>query len=94
MTVDTSALQPQEDFDEWLLTTEDNPWNPFTHWDEWYTFDESAGHHTCGLVARFSLSTSELSEKDQEFEHRKAIHTILNIFPEGPWKIVRNIKQK
>ena len=36
-----------------MLTTVDNPWNPFTQFDEWYIFDEvEASHHTCGYIAR------------------------------------------
>ena len=35
-----------------MLTTEDNPFNPFTHYDEWYNWDISNGYNTCGLIAR------------------------------------------
>ena len=37
---------------QWLLTTTDNPFNPHTHWDEWYTEDLKLGHDTCGLLSR------------------------------------------
>ena len=37
---------------ETMVTTIDNPWNPFTNWDEWYAYDEWHGYHTCSLVDR------------------------------------------
>lgn len=29
----------------YMLTTTDNPYNPFTHYDEWYTWDITHGWH-------------------------------------------------
>ena len=46
--------------EEWLLTTSDNPYNPFTQWDEWYAFDVSAGHHTCALLDRVTIDGEDL----------------------------------
>lgn len=31
---------------EVMLTTEDNPFDPFTQYDEWYAFDYEKGYHT------------------------------------------------
>ncbi len=28
------------------LTTVDNPYDPFTQWDEWYAYDEGKGYAT------------------------------------------------
>lgn len=53
--------------DAWLLTTEDNPFNPFTQWIEWYSEDIRLGYDTCGLVARLS-STSDSFDDDSEFQ--------------------------
>lgn len=39
---------------ECLLTTKDNPFNPFTHFREWYLYDVKAGYNTCGLIARMN----------------------------------------
>ena len=40
--------------DSTLLTTVDNPYNPFTHWQEWYNYDVENGYHTCSLLARLT----------------------------------------
>lgn len=60
-----------------MLSTIDNPWNPFTHWDEWYAFDEAAGYHSTALLARVAVSSNELSEYDQELEVTNAINEIV-----------------
>jgi len=43
-----------------LLTTEDNPYNPFTQWSKWYYEDQRLGHDTPGLLARFSSADNEI----------------------------------
>ena len=48
-----------------LLTTVDNPFDPFTQWDDWFAYDSRLGYHTPGLLARVVVSSSELSEPDQ-----------------------------
>jgi hypothetical protein len=45
--------------EESLLTTEDNPFNPFTQWDEWFSFDILNGYNTCSLLDRTVISTAE-----------------------------------
>lgn len=49
-----------------MLTTVDNPFDPFTQFDEWYGFDESHGYHSTGLLARIVRTSEELSETDQD----------------------------
>ena len=36
---------------ELMVTTKDNPFNPFTHFREWYAFDMASGYNTCGVLA-------------------------------------------
>jgi hypothetical protein len=62
---------------EYLLTTFDNPFDPFTQWDEWYAFDLHAGYHTPGLLARVAQSSSDLSEADQYLAVQDAIDEIV-----------------
>ena len=47
---------------EHMLTTVDNPYDPFTEYDEWFTFDRALGYNTPGLLARVVKSSHELSE--------------------------------
>ncbi len=61
--------------EEYMLTTVDNKWNPFTHFREWYEYDSRMGYNTLGLLANFALSDYENDQNDQ-IETNKAIDTI------------------
>lgn len=76
-----------------MLTTDDNPYNPFTHYDEWLAFDESHGYFTNNFLARVVRSSDELSEADQALEVERAIdevvhHNVLGIYQ----KVTANTK--
>lgn len=64
-----------------MLTTKDNPFNPFDDFDSWYQFDEAKGYRTCGLVARLAHSSSGLSWGDQQISIALAIDEVLSTFP-------------
>lgn len=70
--VDTSTPRP-----EYMLTTFDNPYDPFTQWDEWYAWDNTAGYCTPGLLARVSYSSDEISPADQFWAIQNAIDEIV-----------------
>lgn len=69
------------DTEEYMLTTVDNPYDPFTQFDEWFEFDESNGYCSCGLLARLALTSSSLSDEENLKEIDHAINDILNLFP-------------
>ena len=61
----------------YMLTTLDNPFNPFTNFDEWYEYDESAGYHTTSYLARIVQTSDELSDADQDVAIDNAILEIV-----------------
>jgi hypothetical protein len=71
-----------------LLTTVDNPWNPFTHWDEWLSFDTHAGYNTMQLLARVTVSSDELSETDQDIAVDDAMREILSENVLGIYRLI------
>ena len=60
-----------------MLTTIDNPFNPFTHWDEWRRYDEDMKYFTCAYLDRIAKTSYELSEADYAKEIERAIDEIL-----------------
>lgn len=78
-------MNPDEDV---MLTTLDNPYDPFTQWDEWYEFDTSHGYHTAAYVARQVVSSDEISDADQLVALNNAIDDIISENLSGNYKKV------
>jgi hypothetical protein len=60
-----------------MLTTTDNPYDPFTEFDKWKTFDESKGYNSCAYLARIAKTSDELSEEDERIAIEDAIDEII-----------------
>jgi hypothetical protein len=60
------------------LTTIDNPYNPFTRFDEWNAYDMDQGHGTCAYLARVTRSSDELSITDQDLALEYAMNDIID----------------
>ena len=56
-----------------MISTTDNPFNPFTQFDEWYHWDLAAGYASLGLLARLTVTSDDLSEADQSVAIENAI---------------------
>jgi hypothetical protein len=63
---------------EHMLTTVDNPYNPFTQFDEWRVFDESHGYYSLSLLGRIVVTSDELSETQQSQAVEDAIDEIVS----------------
>jgi hypothetical protein len=72
-----------------MLTTIDNPFNPFTEFDAWFGFDEANGYHSCALLGRVVKTSDELSEEDERLAIVDAIEEIIKENLSGMHKIVR-----
>ena len=71
-----------------MLTTIDNPFNPFTQFDDWYLYDEEKGYHTCSYLARIARTSSDLSDVENENEITRAINEIVSFNILGIYKKV------
>lgn len=45
-----------------LLTTTDNPLDPFDDWTAWYLEDLRLGYDTCGLLARLASGSNAIDD--------------------------------
>jgi hypothetical protein len=62
---------------ESMLSTIDNPYNPFTHFDEWLAFDNRHGYATLSLLARVAVVSLETSEAELDRSIEEAIDEIV-----------------
>lgn len=60
-----------------MLSTVDNPWNPFIHFDEWYAWDIAAGYHSMALLARIAKVSDDLSDADVSDIIERAIEEVV-----------------
>lgn len=72
----------------YMLTTLDNPYNPFTQYEEWYGLDEARGYYTTGLLARYVITSDDLSDLDQETAILQGIEEIIQDNPFGMYRKV------
>lgn len=64
-----------------MMSTVDNPFDPFTDFAKWYAYDVQKGYNTCGLVARLAQPSSELSETLAVSDIESAIDDFIAIDP-------------
>ena len=55
---------------DYMLTTYDNPYNPFDDFERWWKEDLLLGHDCCGLLAR-TANTSDIFSDEVNDEYVK-----------------------
>lgn len=73
---------------EYMLTTVDNPFDPFTRFDEWLEYDMRLGYNTSAFLARVSKVSNDISEPDQALAIQNAIDEIVSENVSGMWRKV------
>lgn len=62
---------------EYRLTTVDNPYDPFEQFTSWFLFDEEKGYHTTSYLGRVAMTSSQLSDEENNAEIERAIDEII-----------------
>lgn len=76
---------------EYMLTTVDNPFDPFTRFEEWLEYDISMGYNTTAFLGRIAKVSNDLSQPDQALAIQNAIDEIVQENVSGMWrKVSRN----
>ena len=72
------------------LTTYDNPYNPFTHWDEWYKWDADNHYYTPELLARYINDEDAMDDIERTQLEARAINILID---DGPltdvWTVIK-----
>lgn len=75
-----------------MLTTVDNPFDPFDQYDEWFAYDARLGYDTGSVVARLTLWSEDLSLADQLEADERAIDELVKTNVTGVYrKVVREL---
>lgn len=87
-TIETKDTIENNDF---MLTTFDNPFNPFDDFDSWFMFDVENGYNSCSLLARITNNSNDLTELEEKKDIEKAIDEIIKYdFTNNYTKISKN----
>ena len=60
-----------------MLTTFDNPFDPFEQFTSWFLFDVEKGYNTCSYLARIARLSDEMTQKEIDEEIERAIDEII-----------------
>lgn len=76
---------------EFMLTTFDNPYDPFTQFEQWFHYDMEKGYNSCEYLARISRTSEEFTENENNLQIEKAIDEIIQFDPFNIYKKVSRI---
>lgn len=62
-----------------MLTTTDNPYDPYLEYDKWYDWDQAAGYCTPQYIARLAPTLAGLPDEQEEAATAMAIAAILDV---------------
>ena len=62
-----------------MLTTIDNPFDPFEDFTSWFMFDIEKGYNSCGRLMRIAKVTDDMSQKEYDEAIETAIDELIRI---------------
>ena len=68
---------------ECMLTTIDNPFDPFEQFTSWLMFDIEKGYNSCSYLARIVNLSDDMTQKEMDDEIDRAIDEIITLNPLG-----------
>ena len=81
---------------EVMLSTSDNPFNPFDDFENWLAFDREKDYKSCELLARnaiisdemsqFEIDDEEINKEKNPFDERKIVREVLEEIEKEPKK--------
>ena len=76
-----------------MLTTFDNPCDPFEQFTSWFMFDVEKGYNSCSYLARIAKLTDDMTDQEVSDEIERAIDEIIQYDFANIYKKVKKAPQ-
>ena len=76
-----------------MLTTFDNPFDPFEQFTSWFMFDVEKGYNSCAYLARIAKLTDDMTDQEVSDEIERAIDEIIQYDFANIYKKVKKAPQ-
>lgn len=76
-----------------MLTTFDNPFDPFEQFTSWFMFDVEIGYNSCSYLARIAKLTDDMTDQEVSDEIERAIDEIIQYDFANIYKKVKKVPQ-
>ena len=76
-----------------MLTTFDNPFDPFEQFTSWFMFDVEKGYNSCSYLARIAKLTDDMTDQEVSNEIERAIDEIIQYDFANIYKKVKKVPQ-
>ena len=77
-----------------MITTIDNPYDPFDQYEDWVRYDLMNNYNTPALLARIARVSDAFSDKEEMDEQERAIDEIIKYDPLGIYvKVTKDVKE-
>jgi hypothetical protein len=70
-------MTEEREIKEFMLSTSDNPYNPFTDFKNWFNFDVMKGYNTCQYLDKICEATDDLGDRELALSLNEAIEEAL-----------------
>ena len=60
-----------------MITTNDNPFDPFDNFDEWFHYDCEKGYYSCSVLMRIASFKDDFTDLERNIEIERAIDAIV-----------------
>ena len=77
-----------------MLTTSDNPYDPFEQFQSWFLFDVEKGYNSCAYLGRIARTSEQLSDEENNIIVEEAIDEIIKYDFRNIYKKVKRTDKK